>query len=355
MKPLRVGLVGYGYAGKTFHVPLIRSIQGLSLYAVASSAADRVRGELGDVKLYRDAETMIHNAGIDLVVIASPNVTHVPLAKLAIAAGHHVVVEKPLAPTVTEARDLVELADRHAVSLSVFHNRRWDSDFCGVQDAIASGKLGRIVHFESRIERFRPAIRKRWREMPLPGSGLWYDLGPHLVDQALQLFGMPDRVLASFACQRDESVVEDWAHVVLEYEQLRCILHCSMLGTEAPRFLVQGTSGRAVKRHGDRQETQLVDNIAPGSADWGSDPDPLVLIDADDRRVERMVFGDQRIFYARLLEHLRGRGSNPVSGAAALSVAIVLEAAARSAASGRSELAIGCDPEASSPAEDQPK
>lgn len=341
-KPLRVGLVGYGFAGRTFHAPLIAATPGLALVAVASGDEAKVRADLPGVRVFADPYEMLGSGIIDLVVIASPNLTHFPLANAAIDGGVHVVVDKPFTPTLEEARILRNRAEPTSVMLSVFQNRRWDSDYLGIRSAIESGRLGHVVHFESRIDRYRPQVRDRWREADLPASGLWFDLGPHLVDQALQLFGLPEAVLASFATQRSGALVDDWAHVVLDFGATRAVLHCSMLATGTTRFAVHGTKGTAIKFAQDQQEAQLLAGIAPGDPGWGEDPDPLVMIDEHGARSEIPVRGDQRRFYAAVVDHLRGRGPNPVPVIQAIAVTTVLEAAAAAAKTGQS-MAIDLD------------
>ncbi|MBR0345957.1 MAG: oxidoreductase [Rudaea sp.] len=335
--PLRVGLIGYGYADKTFHAPLIAATPGLALAAVASSDAAKVHADQPTVDV-TDAQALITRSDIDLVVIASPNDTHAPLARAALAAGKHVVVDKPFALDLVEARELIALARERERLLSVFHYRRWDSDFLGVKQAIADGLVGRVVHFESHIDRFRPEVRRRWREGAGPGAGLWFDLGPHLIDQALQLFGLPERVQANLAEQRSGALSDDWAHVVLDYARgLRVILHAGMLVTGgSARYVVHGERGSLVKREADRQEAQLKAGIVPGAEGWGADPDAILYYDgnAAAREVPTPP-GDQRQYYIGIERALRGLGPNPVPAHEALDVMIVLEVAQRAAREGR--------------------
>ena len=334
MSDVRAALIGYGEAGRTFHAPLIRATDGITLTAVVSSDPAKVRADLDDVLVFANPSTLISSGVADLIVVATPNATHAALAKAAIYHGLPVVVDKPLTPTMGETRELIECADRHGVMLSVFHNRRWDSDFLGIRSVVEGGKLGHVVHFESRMERFRPIVRDRWREKDAPGAGIWFDLGPHLIDQVLLLFGLPNRVLAAFATQRSGAIVEDWAHVVLEYDNRRAILHCSLLGRGSPRFAVYGTAGTAIKQRADPQGRQLLDRVDPRSSDWGFDPDPVVLTDADGVRDELNFSGDQRTFYAQAVAHLVEQGPNPAPGIQALAVGAILEAAAKSAKQG---------------------
>ncbi|MGI4800840.1 MAG: oxidoreductase [Janthinobacterium lividum] len=333
---IRVGLVGYGFVGRTFHAPLIGAVEGLSLDAVASSDAGKVRADLPRVTIYPRPEELLKDHKVDLVVIATPNETHAPLTLAALRAGKHVMLDKPFALDLREARELVAEASRAQRLLCVFHNRRWDSDFLTVQAAIKAGTIGRVTHFESTIDRFRPQVRDRWRERAMRGGGVWFDLGPHLVDQALQLFGLPDRVLASLACQRDSSLIDDWAHVILFYGEQRVILHTGMLAAgRSPRFVVHGTSGSLVKQAADQQELQLIAGMRPGDAGWGEDPDPIIIHGGDGAlRQLPAVAGDQQRIYAGLVAALNGEGDNPVFPIEALAVTGVIEAAIISARDG---------------------
>lgn len=336
MTGIPTALIGYGYAGKTFHAPLITATPGFELTLIASSDAAKVRADLPAMEVLRDPMQAIADARIELVVIAAPNATHATLARAALQAGKHVVVDKPFTLELSEARELAALAASSGQLLSVFHNRRWDSDYLGVKRAIEEGLIGEVMHFESHFDRFRPQVRARWREQDLPGSGIWYDLGPHLVDQALQLFGTPERVIASLATQREHGEANDWAHVLLEYGERRAILHAGMLvAGGGARFTVHGVHGSLVKRNADRQETQLLAGMRPGAPGWGEDEDDLEFYDSSAvvRRVP-VPAGDQRHFYAGIRDALRGGVANPVTPAQAVAVMAVLEAAGESARRG---------------------
>lgn len=331
--PLRVALVGYGYAGKTFHAPLLAATPGLELTCVASSRADAVHADLPGVAVVADPLRAIEADGIDVVVIAAPNAQHAPLAAAALRAGKHVVVDKPFTLDLAEARGLRALAKERGRLLSVFHNRRWDSDFLGVKQVIAGGRIGEVAHFESHFDRFRPQVRARWRERAQPGGGIWFDLGPHLVDQALQLFGLPLDVHADRAALRPGAQADDWVHAVLRYERLRVILHASMLvAGGSARFTVHGTQGSVVKQRLDPQETQLLAGIEPGGAGWGDDDDPLLLYPGD-APAEKIAAptGDQRRYYAGIRDTIRDGTAAPVTDAQALAVMAVLEAGVASA------------------------
>jgi predicted dehydrogenase len=327
--PIRVGLIGYGYSGKTFHAPLIRAVPGLSLDAVASSDPKKVQADMPGMAVYEDPVALARAENIDVVVIATPNTSHAPLARAALAAKKHVVVDKPFTLDLAEARDLIAQSKIMGLVLSVFHNRRWDSDFLTVRQAIEQGTVGTVMHYESRIDRFRPDVRDRWREDGGPGSGVWFDLGPHLVDQALQLFGLPDRVQANLAQQRAGSRADDWAHVVLDYGSHRTILHASMLAAGGTsRFIVHGDVGSIVKREVDLQEKQLLSGMRPGEAGWGEDPDALIAYNGSgERRIVPATRGDQRLYYAGLVAALNGSTSGWVTPLQALAVMAVVEAA----------------------------
>jgi predicted dehydrogenase len=328
--PLRGGLVGYGFAGKTFHAPLIAAVPGLALAAVASRDPAKVAADWPGVPVERSPEALCARPDLDLVVVATPNDTHYPLARAALRAGKHVVVDKPFTVAVAEAEELAALAEARGLVLSVFHNRRWDSDFLTLRRLVDTGALGRVVSLESRFDRFRPAVRDRWRERPGPGAGLWYDLGPHLVDQALVLFGPPDSVHADIAAQRDGAGVDDYFHVTLRYGPLRVILGASMLAAApTPRFVAQGTAGGFVKYGLDPQEDALKAGLRPPAPGWGADPRPGALTtwprDTPTTAEAPALPGDYPAYYAGVRDAILGLGPNPVPPAEALAVMRIIE------------------------------
>lgn len=338
---LRVALIGFGYVGKTFHAPLIRSIPGLELSVVSSRNPEAVHDKWPAVEVVADPEAAATHSGVDLVVIASPNETHFPLAQAALRAGKHVVVDKPFTITLAEARSLEETARQHDRLLSVFHNRRWDGDFLAAQSLVENSRIGEILHFESHIDRFRPEVRARWREQAVPGGGIWYDLGPHLIDQAFVLFGLPESVHASLAIQRPGAMTEDWAHVLLDYGRRKVILHASMLVAESgPRFTAHGTKGTWIKTGMDVQESQLIQGLPPGADGWGADPRPGLFYDGTEAPPTKYYVpsGDYRQYYARIKDAIREGKPNPVPPAQALAVMAGLEAALASSRSGYAQI-----------------
>ncbi|MDM0087681.1 MULTISPECIES: oxidoreductase [unclassified Variovorax] len=344
--PLRVGLIGYGFAGQTFHAPVLSAVPGLELAAVASSQPDKVRADWPGVAVEPDSAALLARADIDLVVIAAPNAQHHPLAQAALEAGRHVVVDKPFTLDADQARELAALAAQQGRLLSVYQNRRFDADFLTLRALLASGQLGRPVYLESHFDRFRPQVRERWREQAVPGAGLWVDLGAHLLDQAVQLFGRPDTLQLDTAALRDGAQVEDYFHAVLRYETgahapLRVVLHATTLAAHAaPRYLVHGTRGSYVKQGVDPQEDALRAGARPGGEDWGVDPLPGDLkVVAVENWVRGSSVPNHRgsyvDYYAAVRDAILGHGPNPVPPEEAVALMALLDLGARSAREGR--------------------
>jgi predicted dehydrogenase len=324
---IRVGLIGYGYAGKTFHAPLILSVPGLALTVVGSSKADVVLADLPGVKICAGMDVATHPE-IDLVVIASPNDSHFPLAEAALHSGKDVVIDKPFTVTLAEARTLAQIATQTNRVLSVFHNRRWDSEVLATKAILHSGVLGEVSHYECHIDRFRPAVRQRWREDPGRGAGLWFDLGPHLIDQALHLFGLPHSVNANFGILREGGQTDDWAHIQLNYSRLRVILHASLLVCGgAPRSILHGTRGSWAKYGADVQERQLMAGMMPGDEGFGYDPDSGVLYDGatGKQTATSTPAGCQQMYYVGIRDAIRGAKPAPIPMRDAVAVMAVLE------------------------------
>jgi predicted dehydrogenase len=335
-KTIRVGLIGYGYAGKTFHAPLICSVPELSLHVIGSAKREILEAEYPGVLVCPGGEVPVH-PDVDLVVIATPNDSHFSLAAAALRAGKHVVVDKPFTVTLAEARSLVEIARRHSRILSVFHNRRWESEILATKAILATGLLGEVTHYESHIDRFRPVVRRRWREDPGSGAGLWFDLGPHLIDQALYLFGLPQTVHASFGILRGGGRTDDWAHVQLNYDRLRVVLHASLLvAGGGPRSVLHGTRGSWAKFGADMQEQQLMGGMFPTDPQFGYDPNPGVHYDGETgtRTEIAAPAGNQREYYAGIRDAIFGRSPVPVPPKYAIAGMAILETSFESGARG---------------------
>ena len=250
-----VGLIGYGLGGAAFHAPVIAAEPRLRLEAVVTSRAGQVERDHPGVRVVGSAEELLDDPAVELVVVAAPNAVHHDLAAAALRAGRHVVVDKPFALSTADADDLIALAAASDRRLSVFHNRRWDGDFLTVRRCVESGVLGEIATFVSRYDRFRPAPKGGWKEEAVPGSGILWDLGPHLIDQAMVLFGPPRTVWADLGVQRPGVEAVDYVHLVLGYGRRRAVLHAGMLVRDpGPRFEVHGDRGSLVTRGLDPPE-----------------------------------------------------------------------------------------------------
>jgi scyllo-inositol 2-dehydrogenase (NADP+) len=317
-----VGLIGYGLGGSAFHAPLIAAEPRLRLEAVVTSRAAQVERDHPGVRVVGSAEELLADPAVELVVVAAPNAVHHRLAGAALRAGRHVVVDKPFALSVVEADELIALAEAAGRRLSVFHNRRWDGDFRTVRRGVEAGLLGEVATFVSRYDRFRPVPKGSWKEEAGPGSGLLWDLGPHLIDQAMVLFGPPRTVWADLGVQRAAVEAVDYVHLVLGYGRLRAVLHAGMLVRDpGPRFEVHGDRGSLVTWGLDRPEVQaeLTGEVA-GQELRG--------------RLEGLptAYGS---FYAAMAAAVAGEGPVPVAPTDARAAVAVIEHALASAREGR--------------------
>jgi predicted dehydrogenase len=343
-----VGLVGYGLAGSVFHAPLIAATEGLVLDTVVTSSPERrqqARAEFPGVRLAATADELWPRAAeLDLVVVASPNRTHVPIATAALEAGLPVVVDKPVAGTAAEARGLAALAEERGLLLSVFQNRRWDNDFLTLRKLLAAGGLGDVWRFESRFERWRPQPKGGWRESGDPAEigGLLYDLGSHVVDQALVLFGPAASVYAESDVRRPGAEADDDTFIALTHTSgVRSHLYVSATASQlGPRFRVLGSRAGYVKYGLDPQEAALREGLRPGP-EWGREPESLWgRIGAGESPPTGggdpvpTVPGDYPAYYAAIARALCEGGPNPVPALEAAEALDVLEAAARSARTG---------------------
>jgi scyllo-inositol 2-dehydrogenase (NADP+) len=270
-----VGLVGYGMASRVFHAPVIEAVQGLRLKKIVERHGDASRGRHAGAETVREFDELLADEGVELVVVATPNESHFDLARRALLAGKHVVVEKPFTNTSAEARELTELARSQNKLISAHQNRRWDGDFMTVRKILEGGLLGRLVEYESHYDRYRNEPRPgAWREDEGPGSGILYDLGAHLIDHALVLFGLPVEVAADVRTQREFAKAADSFDVVLRYDELKVTLKATMLARKpGPRFLLHGTEGSFVKHGLDPQEDALKLGRSPASEGWGEEPE----------------------------------------------------------------------------------
>jgi scyllo-inositol 2-dehydrogenase (NADP+) len=322
---IRVGLAGYGLAGSVFHAPLIRACERMELSAVLTSRDVPHRVGTLDELLERS----------DLVVVATPNTTHFDIAAAALKAGKHVVIDKPFTVTVDEADDLVALAQERRRVLSVFHNRRWDSDFLTVRKLLP--RLGEVMLFEAHWDRFRPEIKQGWREEPRPGGGALSDLGPHMIDQALLLFGMPEAISADVLAQREGAQVDDYFDLALHYGERRvCLRSSTLIAAPRPRFAVHGMAGSFVKYGLDPQEAQLKAGMDPRDAGFGVDLNDGVVTFGDGQHgkvpSER---GDYRAYYEGVGNAILDGAPVPVDPTDACAGLVLIDLARRAAALGQ--------------------
>jgi scyllo-inositol 2-dehydrogenase (NADP+) len=330
---LNVGILGYGLAGTVFHAPFVRAVPRLQLAAVATS---RPAEAADDFRRIADPQSLIADPDLDLVVIATPNATHVPLARAALEAGKHVVIDKPFAPTAAEAAELIALAERRGRLLTPFHNRRWDGDLLTVRKLVEEGTLGDLLQVEFCWDRFRPAIREGWKDSPEPGAGLLFDLGAHLVDQALLLFGVPKAVSAGIFLDRPGAPVDDGFDLRLDYGALRVRLAASMMIREPrPRFALHGTRASFVKYGVDPQEDALKAGGSPSDAGYGEEwPESFGRLTADDGiRAVPSLRGDYTGFYEAVAASILDGAPPPVDPRDALAGLRIIERAQASARS----------------------
>ena len=330
---IKVGIIGFGYAAKTFHLPLLECNKQFSLTAISSSQQNLELEGHPQLKVFSTALDLINAQLIDLVIITSPNNTHFELAKAALAADLHVVVEKPMTITTQEAAELCAIAKSRRRILTVFQNRRWDGDYLTVQKILASGLIGKLKIFESHFDRFRPVVRDRWRENAGTGSGIWYDLGPHLVDQAVCLFGAPVAITAQLKMLRENAKNTDYFHVQFHYPSIEVILHSNPYNAAPnPRFQLFGTQGSFVKFGLDPQEEQLKSGMALSHANYGNDqPEHYgqVYTEASDSAVPTLA-GAYPNFYQQLAVSINNGDAAPVQPESAILVMQLIEQAVRS-------------------------
>ena len=341
---LGVGLIGYGVAGRVFHAPVIAAVEGLRLLKVVERRAEESRRRYPWVEVVRDADTLFEDEAVELVVVATPNESHFELARRALAAGRHVVVEKPFAVTSAEAEELTGLARDRGRVVTAYHNRRWDGDFLTVRRILGDGLLGRLLEYESRYDRFRDEPRPgAWRERAGPGAGLLYDLGPHLIDQALVLFGRPRAVEADVRRERSFAVTDDFFDITLHYDRgPRVKLSAGMLARDpTPRFRLRGDAGSFVKYGLDPQEAALKEGRTPAGPGWGAEPpEQWGTLDTKTdgahttRRVETLA-GRYQDFYRDVAAAIRGRAEPAVKPEDARDVIRIIELAFRSSAERR--------------------
>lgn len=340
---LRVGLIGFGLAGQAFHAPTIRAVPGMELACILERSGALAAQRYPGVRVVRTLDELLADETIGLAVVATPNTSHFDLTKRCLLAGRDVVVDKPFTPTYDEAKELVHLAEQHKRLLTVHQNRRFDGDFRTVRKIVESGALGRIVEYECRYERFRLDPQPNaWRERDEPGAGVLFDLGPHVIDQALVLFGTPQTITARTFCQREWAKVDDAFDVTLEYPHLRVLLRARILAfVPGPHFVLQGTRGSFVKYGMDPQEEPLRKGDGSYNPAWGVEPEAnwgTLSVMEGNSRVDRKVkteTGDYPAYYAAVRDAIEKRSPPPVTPREALNTMRALVLAHKSSREAR--------------------
>ena len=336
---IEVGLIGFGLAGRAFHAPVIRAVPGLHLAAIVQRSGSEAAEKYPDVRIVHNLEELLAIEEIRLVVIATPNDTHYSFARQCLAAGRDVVVDKPFTTTLKEAESLVEFAKNAGRLITVYQNRRYDGDFQAIRKLVADGTLGRVVRFETNYDRFRPQLKPgAWRETTRAGSGILFDIAPHLIDHALVLFGLPKAVTADVRIERENAVADDAFDLMFHYPSgMRAVLRSSILAAAArPRFVLLGTGGSFVKQTLDPQENNLRHGNIPKDTAWGAEPPEnwgVLTVAAGDTFTQRRIPSapcDYRDYYANLRDALLGRAPLAVTPEWSLNIMRLLELARES-------------------------
>lgn len=327
--PINVALIGFGFSGSTFHVPFLSALEDYHLAFVVSSNPEKVQRRLPQMRVESDFNKILQDPTLDLVVITTPNATHYDLAKAALESGKHVVLEKPFTLHAKEAQDLIQLAQRQNRILTVYHNRRWDGDFLTIQKLLAEKILGDVYLYEAHFHRYRPLPNpQRWKENEELGSGILYDLGAHLLDQALQLFGIPDAIEGDVLTQRPGAEADDYFHLTLKYGPKRVILKASNLVFHpGPRYQLHGTLGSFLKSGIDPQEQDLIAGKNPLEMTWGQEKEEnygILSLNQQHTRIPTIP-GNYATFYKSLATAICNGSPPPVFPEEACKVVQLIE------------------------------
>lgn len=308
--PIKTGLLSFGMSGKIFHAPFIKMHEGFELIAVVERTEKKAHLQYPDIKSYDTIDEILSDESIELIVVNTPTPTHFEFALKALNAGKHILVEKAFTSTSAEAQQLYDLARKNNLHVLPYQNRRFDTDLLSVIEVIKSGKLGRLMDMYINFDRYRPAISpKKYKEEPLPGNGLLYDLGPHLVDAVISIFGKPLSWTKSTGHFRENTKIDDYIHLQLSYpDEFQVYITARMTIVEIqPSFIVNGTKGTFVKHRTDLQEQQLVQGITPDHPQYGTEPagsEGTLTTVSEDGTITREKIASQKSSYLTLFENV---------------------------------------------------
>ena len=334
---IKTGIASYGLSGRVFHAPFIHTNEAFELTAICERSKNEASKTYPYVKIVSSFDELISDASLELIIVNTPDVTHYDYCKAALEAGKHVIVEKPFVFTVAEGEELIQLAAQKGRMLTVFQNRRWDGDFMTVRKVLNENKLGRIVEFRAGFQRFRTQIADTWKERNDRFVGIVYNLGPHLVDQAICLFGKPTGFFAQIKKQRDGSQIDDFFHIILKYPELQVTLTAGMLMKEPiVSFVLHGTKGSFIKPGIDPQEDQLKGGMLPTDEVYGFDTPEMygtLVLDENGETIQETIEtirGDYRLYFDAVANSIRQQQAPPISPTENLLVIRILEAAYQS-------------------------
>ncbi|WP_194776005.1 Gfo/Idh/MocA family oxidoreductase [Pararhodonellum marinum] len=339
MKKIKTALIGYGSVAQSMHAPLIHFHDVLELYGVLERSGDQSIQKYPHIRLFKDMEGLLADKSIELVVIATPNEVHFDQAQQALSAGKHVVIDKPMTIKSSEGQVLWDLAKSRNLLLSTYQNRRWDGDFLTVKKLLSESLLGRIAYVESHFDRFRPIPKENWREKIVPGSGILYDLGSHLIDQVLVLFGSPDWLYAEISTTRQEALVDDFFDISIQFGPIKTRLTAGVLvNAPTPRFLVLGDKGSYQKFGLDVQEVAFKAGNPPLGPDWGKENEKSwgkIYLNGEEPATYPTEIGDYRKYYHNIADVILNQAELQVKPWESINCLKIMEAARLSHQEGR--------------------
>lgn len=346
---IRAAVVGFGLGGQVFHAPFLQAVDGIQLAAILQRHGDEAAAAYPGVAIVRSMEELLALPHLELIAISTPPATHFELAQKCLQAGKHVVIDKPFVATSEQAAKLIALARSRNLVLAAFQNRRWDGDFLTLKTVLASGELGRLVSMESGFDRYRPDLRGAiWKEQDEPGNGMLLDIGSHLVDQAMALFGIPETICANVRHEREGTKINDAFTIHLRYPRLHVCLHATLIAADpGPRFLLHGTRGSYVKYGLDPQEDALRGGAKLGGPHWGEEPESAwgkLTTMQDGKKQERAVPtlpGDYRPYYENVRDAILGRAPLAVPAEQGWRILRLLELAEQSS---EQQKTLSCEP-----------